>query len=290
MRAGTASSASSNRSSTVSRRASNFALRAATAAVGIPLVLVINYLGGWPFALTLTVAAAAATFEFYRMAAKAGHNPLMAAGIPTAAVVAALPVFLPRLQTTSTWIGLIVFFLGATGAYYLSPGAYRGGFVNWVLTLAGVVYVGLLLGHLGLLRELRHGAWWVLYVLVATWAYDTGAFLAGSFFGRRPFMQHVSPSKTWEGVIGGLVFSTVAGLLGAFTLGLAVWQAMGLGLAIGIVAQLGDLLESMMKRQTGVKDSGGIVPGHGGLLDRIDSLLLTGALTYYAAALFGHAS
>lgn len=262
----------------------------ATAAVGIPLVLAIDYLGGRPFAAAMALVAGVGTFEFYRMVAKAGYDPLVVVGVPASAVVAALPIFLPHPQAASSWIGLIVFFLGATGAYYLSPGAYRRGFLNWVMTATGVIYVGLLLGHLSLLRELRHGGWWVLDALVATWAYDTGAFVAGSFFGRRPFMQHVSPSKTWEGVIGGLLFSTVVGLLGALTVGLAVWQAMGLGLAIGIAAQLGDLLESMMKRQTGVKDSGAIVPGHGGLLDRIDSLLLTGALTYYAAALFGYAS
>ncbi|MBV9281237.1 MAG: phosphatidate cytidylyltransferase, partial [Chloroflexi bacterium] len=156
-------------------------------------------------------------------------------------------------------------------------------------TLVPVLYVGLLLGHLSLLRVYHHGARWVMLALLLTWAYDTGAFFAGSLWGRRRFMAHASPSKTVEGVLGGLLLSTLAGLLALPALGLLAWQALLLGLLAGVAAQAGDLVESMVKRQTGVKDSGAIMPGHGGLLDRIDSLLFTGALTLYAAMVLGYA-
>jgi phosphatidate cytidylyltransferase len=176
------------------------------------------------------------------------------------------------------------------GAWFLAPRNYEGGFLGWMLTVGGVAYVGLLASHLGLLRQAPDGAWWVLVAFVITWAYDTGAYIAGSTVGSRPFMHHVSPKKTLEGVIGGLIVSTAAGLLAVPWVHLSAIEALGLGLAGGVVAQTGDLIESMMKRQTGVKDSGTIIPGHGGLLDRIDSLLFVAALTYYAARVTGHAA
>jgi phosphatidate cytidylyltransferase len=126
--------------------------------------------------------------------------------------------------------------------------------------------------------------------LLTTWAFDTGAFLAGRLIGRRPFMSHVSPSKTVEGFIGGLVFGAAAGTACAPAIHIRLWEGIALGVAGGIAAQAGDLVESMIKRQSGVKDSSSLIPGHGGVLDRIDSLLFTGVVTYYAAALFGYGS
>jgi phosphatidate cytidylyltransferase len=282
MQAGIASLASSD------RHPSRIATRVLTAAIGIPVVLLVNDAGGVAFGAVVAMAAGVGALEMCWMTRRAGYRPLASAALPVAAAVAALPLVLPRPQ--SAWIGIIAIFLACTAAYYLSPRSYAGGLVNWLLTLAPVLYVGLLLGHVSLLRQLGHGAWWVFCVLVVTRAYDTGAYFAGSFFGRRPFMRHVSPSKTLEGVAGGLLFSTVAGFVFMPGVGLAVWQAPALGLALGVAAQAGDLVESMLKRQTGVKDSGSIVPGHGGLLDRIDSLLFTGVLTYYVAALLGYVS
>jgi phosphatidate cytidylyltransferase len=152
------------------------------------------------------------------------------------------------------------------------------------------LYVGLLLAHLGLLRSYRDGAWWVFAALLTTWLYDIGAYVTGRTVGKRPFMRHISPKKTVEGVAGGLALSTLAGLATVPTVGLRVWQALLLGLLAGVAAQIGDLVESMIKRQAGVKDSGAIFPGHGGVLDRIDSLLFSGALIAYLALLFGYAA
>src|SRR5207248_1903493 len=128
-----------------------------------------------------------------------------------------------------------------------------------------------------------------LAVLLMTWAYDSGAYFAGSYLGMHPFMQHVSSKKTREGVAGGLGLAMISALVLVPTVHVVFWKALLLGLAAGIVCQIGDLVESMLKRHVGVKDSGTLIPGHGGLLDRIDGLLFTGALTYYAAALLGYA-
>lgn len=216
----------------------------------------------------------------------AGYRPALLIGVPVIVVMAVVP--LAGHAPQSAWTFLLVLLLAGAGLWYLAPGG-TAALTGWIATLAGAVYVGLLLGHLALLRTLHWGAWWVLIALVVTWAYDTGAYFAGSLAGRRPFMQHISPKKTAEGVAGGLALAAVAGLVAIPAVGLPVWQSLALGLTGGAAAQAGDLVESMLKRQAGVKDAGAIVPGHGGLLDRIDSLLFVGTLTYYAAVLTGHA-
>jgi phosphatidate cytidylyltransferase len=225
--------------------------------------------------------------EFYQMLRGAGYRPFILAGLASAAVMAAVPIFVRQPQTT--WIAILVLLLGVAGAYYLIPDLYRTGLLNWSMTLLPVVYVGLLLGHLVWLRQDHRGAWWVFSALVITWAYDTGAYAAGSGYGRRPFMAHVSAKKTREGVVGGLLLATLAGLLAVPTVQLDVWQGLLLGCLIGVAAQTGDLVESMIKRQLGVKDSGTMLPGHGGLLDRIDSLLFAAPVVAYVALLLGYA-
>ncbi|HCF99880.1 MAG TPA: phosphatidate cytidylyltransferase [Chloroflexi bacterium] len=287
MRGATESSASSE----VTRgrgRASNLFVRITTAGIGIPLVLIVNYAGAWPFGIVLALVAGAAFFEFWSMAARAGFPGSLLIGVPASAALALSSPLVTRPQPL--WIALIVGTQLLGGVWFLYRRNYERGLIGWVMTVSGVAYVGVLIAPLGLLRQAAHGAWWVAVVLLITWSYDTGAYFAGSFWGHRPFMKHVSPSKTREGVMGGLAASTLVGLVAVPAVGLLFWQALLLGALGGAVAQLGDLVESMLKRQTGVKDSGTIIPGHGGLLDRIDSLLFVGPLVYYAALITGHAS
>jgi phosphatidate cytidylyltransferase len=267
----------------------NLVARVITAAVGIPLVVGIDYLGGATFAAALGVSTAIGIAELYAMERKAGYAPYMLPGLLAGVALAVTPFFVPHVQ--DVWVGIMVAAAAVIGCLYLLPGPASGrAFLNWALTVAPLAYVGLLFGHLGLLREVHHGARWVALALVITWAYDSGAYITGRQLGRTPFMSHISPKKTQEGVLGGLLVATVAGFAAVPGLGLAIWQAPALGLLGGAVAQAGDLFESMIKRQTGVKDSGSIVPGHGGLLDRVDSLLFTGAFAYYAAILLGYGS
>ncbi len=147
---------------------------------------------------------------------------------------------------------------------------------------AGLVYVPLLFSYVLLVRGLPQGLYWLFLTLAVTWAGDTGAYFAGRAFGRTKLFERVSPKKTWEGAAGGFLFSIAfACAFKALFLPSLTWgQAVLLGALLDVVGVLGDLVESMFKRAFGVKDSGWIMPGHGGILDRIDSLLFTAPLTW----------
>jgi phosphatidate cytidylyltransferase len=254
--------------------------------IGIPLVLAIDSVGGWAFAAAIATVAAIGTVEVFGLFRKAQFAPAIMLGVPSSVALAVMPAL--KHGTEEGWVGVLLALMLLSAAYFLVPRTDGRPLLDWSLTVVGSMYVGLLLGQLTLLRSWPHGAWWVALVFLVTWAYDTGAYFSGRLFGSRRFMHHISPKKTVEGVQGGLLFSSFAGLIGIPALGLAWWQGLLLGLAGGVAAQTGDLVESMIKRQTGAKDSGNIIPGHGGLLDRIDSLLFTAVIAVYAARAFGY--
>lgn len=179
-----------------------------------------------------------------------------------------------------------VLLLGVTAFTRSDP---RAGFVTWAVTAFGVAYIGILtpsivlVAHLappagsaasplGLLG-LHSGVAWALTLLLIVWGYDTGAYLTGRWLGRRRLIDHISPSKTVEGLVGGLILATLAAGIGAALIGLPPWQPLVLGPLVGLAAQAGDLAESLLKRAAGRKESGFLIPGHGGILDRIDSFL-----------------
>jgi phosphatidate cytidylyltransferase len=180
----------------------------------------------------------------------------------------------------------------------------KGRLVGWALTLAGTLYVAWLMSFYETLRVvgppgLDAGRGWVFLTLAVTWSFDSGAYFVGSRFGRHRFMEWISPNKTWEGVAGGVVSCTLAVLaartdlaalspaladwLGWAPLPIPLWQVPLLAAALAAAAQFGDLAESMIKREAGAKDASELIPGHGGMLDRIDSLLFTVVLVYYYA-------
>ncbi|MGH2447559.1 MAG: phosphatidate cytidylyltransferase [Chloroflexota bacterium] len=268
---------------------SNLIPRALTALFGIPFVLALDHLGGWYFAAAVGLVAAVASSEVAGLLRRTHRPPVPSRAASIAGVAGAIAAGIsPELPGSpqAWWTGILIAILVFSSLTELrrpQPG-------TWYLSVIPVLYVGVTLGHLIALREARDGAWWVLVILVITWAYDSGAYLVGSTVGKHGFMRHVSASKTVEGLGGGLVLAAIAGLLAHPTIGLAWWQGASLGLFGGIATQAGDLLESMIKRQAGVKDAGSILPGHGGMLDRVDGLLLSGVLAYYAAMALGYAS
>ena len=191
--------------------------------------------------------------------------------------------------------------LGIAGFARADP---RKGFLTWSVTAFGVAYVGILTPFIAMVGHLapsggssvspigafglHAGSAWMLLLLLVVWGYDTGAYLTGRWLGRRHLIDHISPSKTVEGLVGGLLTATVGAGIGAALVGLDPWQPLVIGPLIGLAAQAGDLAESMVKRAAGRKESGFLVPGHGGILDRIDSFLFAApVLVGYALLVAG---
>ena len=208
----------------------------------------------------------------------------------------------PRLATTAVgavvlvlvvwrgnpWLALVVLVVGSAALAELRSllrRATRRGLLRWAGLSVGAIYVGGGLFAAVLVRETLLGMEWLIVALVGTFATDTAAFLVGRTMGRRHLAPRLSPSKTWEGAVGGLVFGTsvAAGMVEWLNLPLSVAESGRLCLSIALVAQLGDLAESWIKRRAGVKNSGVLLPGHGGLLDRLDSLVPVFPLVYWVA-------
>ncbi len=263
--------------------------RFVSAAVLIPIVALCAYLGGGYWFAAGLVVCSLATREFLRMVRRDATSPQGPAeptyvmGLLVAALLLADGQW-PGAGIAS-W-GLVVAVLAPLAAQILrrnAPGALNG----WALTLAGACYVGYLLGFYMRLRQLDNGLAWVIVALGGTWLADTAALFVGRSLGRHPFFPEVSPKKTVEGAVGAMVVGplSVVGACFLFGLPIALWQSLLLGIGISVASIVGDLAESVIKRQLGVKDSGHLIPGHGGMLDRIDSLLYVGPLVYYFVVL-----
>lgn len=230
-------------------------------------------------------AALVAAWEAYHMLRSRGHRPALLLGLATCGLLA----IAPNAGQASVWFrATILVGTMVAGLWFLFAPTSYDAFLDWALTVVVAVYVGGLLGNLIALRNFHDGVRIVLLVLALTWAYDTGAYFIGRGFGVRPFMRKVSQSKTWEGVLGGFALTLVVALGCAAPARVGLLTATVLAPTVAVAAQTGDLVESLMKRYAKVKDSGRIIPGHGGLLDRIDSLFFTGTAAYYVLLASGY--
>ena len=261
--------------------------RLASAFVLIPIVLGSVYFGGLAFFATIAVALLLAGYEFFDMTRRAGYHPMTWLGL----ALIALFLFDTFVHTDSSLMAIFgpaswqreimtaaVFFSLIFAVFWHSA----DWLTSWALTFAGVLYIGWLGATAILVRNLPNGLVWTAIALVTVWATDTGAYFVGTRIGRHGFFTSISPKKTWEGAVGGTVLALLTMLvLGTLFAGLEPLQSLVFGLGISVAGTFGDLAESLMKRQTGVKDSGNILPGHGGLLDRIDSLLFAAVFAYY---------
>ncbi len=270
------------------------AQRLVGAAILVPVV-VAAFLAGDPWivglVLLITVVATIETFTLLRAAGLAGYEALgllltfelvvLAATGSTALLAAAIP-------------GTAVVLGAVAGFRHPEP---RDGLVTWLATAFGAVYVGMLALLVWILRSgatldpaaqlawLGGGRGWLLVLVAGVWAYDSCAYAAGRAFGRRRFLVHISPSKTYAGLVGGLIGGTALVAVALAALGRSPAEALVVGPLVGLTAQAGDLAESMLKRAAGAKDSGRLIPGHGGMLDRVDSFLFAApALAIYVAA------
>ena len=254
--------------------------RLVTAAVGIPTLAFVVWVGGDVFVVVVAALAALGAIEVCEMARSRNLTPSRAAAA-VFSVVIVLSYYasgtIDSILVMAT-VGIAVFAL----VLIYSP-IEKIQDRNAGLTLAAVVYPGALLAHAPLLRGGEQGLEWVVFLLVVTFSSDTGAFLVGKTIGKRPLAPTISPNKTWEGAIGGFLAAVVAAPVTAWALGIDtnVQLIIALGAVMGIVGQAGDLFESKLKRLAGVKESGRLLPGHGGILDRLDSIVFNLALVYY---------
>jgi phosphatidate cytidylyltransferase len=273
----------------------------ATAAVGIPVVLALIYAGGWYLQGAVALLILLGLREYYRLARDAGRRVIPAIGYLVALPVALTP---PRYQLIPTLALLLVW--ASVELTRLAISFFRSPKTRLTETLQahqanatifGLVYVAWTLAHVTLLRGSRTdavllfgrhlvvtgGACWLFLVFATCWGMDTAAYSVGKMWGRRKLCPKISPGKTVEGSIAALFAAVliVSGLGWWFGSLLWQWQAALLGVILGVVGQLGDLSESKLKRWAGVKDSGAILPGHGGILDRFDSLLFCAPVAYY---------
>ncbi len=267
--------------------------RVITALWGIPLLGAAVWFDQplpW-FTVLVAIWGLLAALEFYRLVAASKVPPLTYFGlIWTLLFILSrnsdllfilephfdLSLLTPLLLTSAVLLPLIWFLLRAQK---------EKAFTGWAWTIAGILYVGWLLSYLVALRGLDDGRNWIFFAFLVTFASDTTAFFTGRALGRHHLAPQVSPSKTWEGAVGGILGATIVSLFfilpTPLNLHLSWGQAMLLGLLVSILGQLGDLVESLFKRNMGVKDSGRLIPGHGGFLDRMDSVVFAGIVVYY---------
>ncbi len=272
--------------------------RTLTTLVALPVLLAAVWFDAplhW-FTLLMVIWGAAAVFEFYRLASVGALKPLLYFGTVWTVLLilvrdASVGSF---LQVSSEEISLILV-VAATVlplVWLLRREPKNLAFSTWVWTLGGMAYVGLLSGHFVALRTLVDGRNWVYLAFLATFASDTAAYFVGRTWGKHKLAPSISPAKTWEGSLGGLAgAATISLLFVPSTLfsasnpldlpDLNYWSAALLGIVVSAFGQVGDLVESLFKRNMGAKDSGNLLPGHGGALDRIDSVVFAGVVVYY---------
>lgn len=245
------------------------------------VVLPIVWVGGPLYLAGIIAVALLASWEYARMLAGVGYRPqtpllfAMAILLPLEAYWRSVPSLQGEILAAVAALSLVAQVFQRQSKHPL---------LDWALSLAGGLYISLLMSYFILLRNLTSGVYWVLLVLICVWTCDSCAYLAGTNFGKHGFFTNISPKKTLEGAIGGIVAGSAVAFVGVPFLPIPLSHALPLGLAVAFAATFGDLAESLIKRQLKTKDSGATIPGHGGFLDRIDSLLFAGVVMYYYAA------
>lgn len=284
-------------------------MRFVSGIIGIPLLIVLVFIGeGFPFILGVAVLSIIGLYEFYRGIRKTGADPQDWVGLASALLF----LFAARNRFDAKWFsmpGVLTLFVIVTLVIELFR-KDRAPIKNLGSTFLGAVYVGWLFSYLVALRSvisvdingmhgplesfhlrwipwtITVGAWLVLFVVFAAWASDTGAYLIGRKWGRHKLVPSLSPGKSWEGLFAGLASAVIMSLVMGLPMGIPLRHIFALGFIIGITGLVGDLVESAIKRDIGLKDFGSILPGHGGILDRFDGLLFAAPIFYYYVTLF----
>jgi phosphatidate cytidylyltransferase len=272
--------------------------RIVTTIWALPLLGIIIWFGEPYFTIFIAVVGLLAALEFFRLT-----KGIKAQSLTVFGIIWTILLILVRNPSIYSWLisyvdveslmpMIVTLGMAVSLILLLGRKQKQGAFTDWSWTFAEILYVGWLLGYLVALRGLDNGRSWVFLAIFVTFGSDSAAYFIGRSFGKHKLAPTISPKKSWEGAVGGLAGAAAVSLLFLvikpvqLTNYLNWWQIIVVGLLVSIFGQIGDLVESLFKRNTGAKDSGNIFPGHGGMLDRMDSIVFAVILVYYIVVLF----
>jgi phosphatidate cytidylyltransferase len=266
--------------------------RVKSALIFTPLVLVMIYLGGWAFNIFIIAVLLVAAYEYTRLFKTLGHSP----SLPV--ILAGVLLFtLERWFCPEYFTGVVLsmsILLTATAALIQYEHGDDHAALNFGISLSGILYLGWLGSFMIALRAVPDGRGWLLTALPAVWLADSGAYFIGRWLGKAKMTPRLSPKKSWAGLAGAILFGTLSGIglvalwqvAGWLPDEIPLWQGAVMGFVIAALSPIGDLLISLFKRTVGVKDTGNLLPGHGGFLDRIDTWIWAAMIGYYLVRVF----
>lgn len=263
--------------------------RVKSALVFVPLLLLISWLGGIVYFLAILVILGIGTWEYWKLLKTMGYDvsfPLMLVGVELLLILRQASGF-----AATEWALLAILLASAIFSIVRYSKIEAQAVLTFGLHVSSILYLGWLGGYFLSLGALPNGNWWVMVTFVLVWMADLGGYIFGSKWGKHKMSLRLSPRKTWEGYFGGVIFGVGSGMLLSMALRLvlpdfALWEGAVMGLVLALVTPFGDLFISMLKRAAGVKDSGTLIPGHGGILDRADTWLWAMMLGYYLVLAF----
>ncbi len=270
---------------------SNLAMRVLAAVVAIPLIAAACYFGGPYFFLFTTALIVLSANEFYNLANSKNLNPSAVFGITSAGVLNAL-VYSSGLTAAFDFLILIIPLALLSELFRKRTDKVSGTFENVGSTLVGIFYIGLFGSMLTAIRQRfglekvfpleKDAGLFIIAILATIWICDSAAYFVGKSLGKHKMSKFISPNKTWEGAIAGFAFALATAIAAKYLVlpDLSLRLSVGMGIIIGVFGQAGDFVESMFKRDAGVKDSSTLIPGHGGVFDRFDSLLFSAPFIY----------
>lgn len=260
--------------------------RVLSAIVLIPVVILLVYVGGIPWALGIALAGVIAWGEMSRLLQRSDFAVDRVLGLLfVVAVIASSYLNASGVVRFDLLPPLLALLIMSSLVYALYDKSERPT-QNWAINVASALYLGFMLSYFVTLRERPNGMNWVIFAFVMTWVGDTSAYFVGRSLGRHKLFPRISPKKTWEGLAGEVIGCMIAGpLIGSWLVGINVWQGLLIGVLVAVLGTFGDFAVSLLKRMAQVKDTGALIPGHGGILDRLDSLMFTFPLIAFFAML-----
>lgn len=272
--------------SSLASRFTNFAVRVVSAVILVLIIVILLWWGDIPFTVGIALVALGGLWELYSTFSKHGYKPAMVLSIAAGCSFPVIAYFLIDSQDLTPLAAALALYVPILFAWCLVRRGSDSPTTDISISLLGVVMVGFCLSHFVLMLGLDVGISWTLpfTIIVLVWISDAVAYLAGSAFGRHKMAPSVSPGKSWEGFIS----SVVAVFIVAYVLYLTVdrtWLSLGVAMELAVIvnvfAPLGDFSESLVKRELGIKDMSSLIPGHGGIMDRFDSMFFTAVVAYY---------